>query len=227
MRFGSLSLLVVLGVAGLGCGGGSGGLPDPTGQPGNGDAAYQTPPSTYELPSGFNPTTYEPPPGTYDTPPSSYQTPPGQNNAGGVGSGAPLVDVCSRACGEVLALHCPNSANPAPTQAQCAQGCAEPNGVTCLSDYAAALECVLDNVTPSCDLAGGTPDQKSVDAVTATCQAPLVALADCEQAAQRPNPTPAPGRCTPSSCGTCPTQCDRCICENNDAAMCTMICANT
>jgi hypothetical protein len=245
MRFGSISLLSLVGLMGMACGGGDGGAPVTTGSgtPGNGDASYQTPPSTYQPPTALNPRTYEPPPGSYDTP-------PGQTNAGGIGTGPSIGDVWTRVCNEVLALNCdfsnldsgndgnngngngPSAVPSTMSSMSDAQACAQAGAalsteIPCPSEFAAALSCILDNITLTCDLFSSAADNDSIDQnVAVTCQAPVLAFAQCEGATGATSPPPPANQCETPSCIACPGDCERCLCENSDAQYCNNICIN-
>ncbi len=246
MRFGSISLLIVVGILGVSCG--SGGSGSAGGPALNDDTAYQTPPSNYEPPPALNPKTYEPPPGSYDTP-------PGQTNAGGIGTGPSIGDVWDRVCNEVLALNCdfsklgsgndtnsgnngntPRNGNDTTTMMPAssmtsAQACAQAGeqlaqSIPCPDEFAAALSCILDNITLTCDLFTSTADNQKIDqSIAVTCQAPLLAFAQCDASTQ---PVAQPqGPCMPDSCLNCAGACDRCLCQNSgDAAPCNSICIN-
>lgn len=252
MRFGSISLLSLVGLLGVACGS-SGGAPVATGSgaPGNGDASYQSPPSTYEPPAALNPRTYEPPPGSYDTP-------PGQSNAGGIGTGPSIGDVWTRVCNEVLALNCtfstsgsdtgnngngngngngpgakdPNPASPTTMASMSdAQACAQAGEelatqIPCPSEFAAALSCILDNITLTCDLFSSASNDSIDQNVAVTCQAPVLAFAQCEGAtggSSQPQPVT---QCEYPSCVGCPGMCEMCLCQNNDDIQQCNICLN-
>jgi hypothetical protein len=236
MRFVPVTLLLVLGSVGVSCGGG--GSTDGGAPAGDNEGAYDTPPSSYEPPGAINPSTYETPPGSYDTPPD-------QANAGGLGAGATLGDVCARLCDEVQALSCDFSsaatdngnggegnaasqASSVATPAACAQSCAalEAN-ISCPDEYAAALACILDNVTLTCELFSDASKNTSIDQQLAvTCQTPLIAFAQCEGGNTQQTQPGDQGRCVPNSCINCVGDCDTCICQNTDPGKCTSVCEN-
>ncbi len=245
MRFGSISLLSLVGSMAVACGGGDGGAPVSVGSgaPGNGSTSYQAPPSTYEPPAALNPRTYEPPPGSYDSP-------PGQTNAGGIGTGPSLGDVWSRVCNEVLALNCDfssagddsgndgngNGNGPSVPSTMSsmsdAQACAEAGRalsteIPCPSEFAAALSCILDNITLTCDLFSSAADNESIDqSVAVTCQAPVLAFAQCEGSTSPPSQPQPVSQCEAPSCLACGDQCTTCLCQNNgDLDLCN-ICLN-
>ena len=253
MRFGSISLLSLVGLMGVACGGGSGGAPVSTGNgtPGKSAASYDSPPSTYEPPAALNPRTYEPPPGSYDTP-------PGQSNAGGIGTGPSIGDVWTRVCNEVLALNCDFSnlasdssgngntgngngngngaKNPSAVSTMSsmsdAQACAQAGAdlstqIPCPSEFAAALSCILDNITLTCDLFSSAANNDSIDQnVAVTCQAPVIAFAQCEgttSGSSQPQPVT---QCEAPSCIGCAGTCETCLCQNNDDIQLCNICLN-
>jgi hypothetical protein len=98
MRFGSISLLLVLGVMGVTACAGGGSLTANSSAPDEG--AYNPVPSVDSLPPVLNPSTYA-------MPANAYDAPPGQANAGGIGTGATTQSACATLCNDALALNCP------------------------------------------------------------------------------------------------------------------------
>lgn len=239
MRFGSLSLLLALGSAGLAACGGGGSLGPTDSQPNEG--SYQSVPSIDALPASINPTTYTPPPGSYDAP-------PGQENAGGIGVGATLESVCAELCSDVLGLGCtvtgdsfasdpgkgentdpntpPAPANTLAVPAECASACVQAEAKeACPNELASAFACVLDHVVLTCDLLKDTSDQAHFDQQLAvSCQTALLAYTACHDAQPRAQEPPPQDSCTPNSCARCPDACERCKCQHDGDASACMMC---
>jgi hypothetical protein len=224
MRFQSLTLFLALGAAGtVACGGiGTAGDSGGTGSPPLKNGTYQAPPGTYDTPGLPSPTDYEPP-GT------DYETPPDQSEAGGPGGGATIGAVCSRLCRDVLALHCADVPTDPAAQVECQRGCSELEiEIPCPGQFAAALSCILDNWTLTCEIFEGGSDAELDENLVASCRAPLEEFARCAGSDVNPEPPPEqPGDCQPNSCNNCFDRCQECLCEtDNDVEYCTDTCIN-
>lgn len=236
MRFGFISLFLVLGATGLAACGSGGGSLTPSDSHAN-EGTYEPVPSIDALPASINPSTYTPTPGSYDAP-------PGQANAAGVGTGASIDSVCAELCSDVLGLNCPvtvdasdpghndqDAAPPPPvtvvSPAECTSACATAGEkLPCASEFASAFACILDHVTLSCDLLKDFSDQDQLKQQLGTvCQTSLVEYAACLDGTSAQNEPPPGDTCTSNSCSRCPDDCTRCLCRNDaNPANCTTMC---
>ncbi len=225
MRFQSLTLFLALGATGtVACGGiGTAGDSGDTGGPPLKNGTYQAPPGTYDTPGLPNPTDYE-------QPETEYQAPPDQSEAGGPSNSGSIAAVCNRVCREILALNCSAEGSPA-SEAECTQGCADLDAeVPCPAPYAAALSCLFDNLTLTCELLTSEGDEEELvnlfeEILTESCRAPFEELALCAGADVNQEPPPEQSDCQPNSCNNCFDACQECLCEtDNDVEYCTSTC---
>jgi hypothetical protein len=225
MRFGSLSLLLAVGLLGVGGCGGAG-----TASPG---APATSPPYDTPPPSGNDPVqTQDPTPPAYDTPPTDYQAPDGSSTGGSAGP------ICPRLCKVVTELQCLSDgqggdATPitdADCQAQCQDGIDQAQlDEPCLVQTVDLFACLFDNAEGlTCEFftqaQGGTPNQRQLDqlsqALTTTCSSQYSAYTSCQT--QHPPmdmpPDTTPAVCEAPTCRNCADDCARCYCDANPGA---------
>jgi hypothetical protein len=222
MRIRSITLFLALGTAGtVACGSGGGPEHAPGGAPLR-NGTYQAPPATYDAPGLPNPT-------DYDSPETDYQTPPDQAEAGGPMSGGSVAAVCSRLCRDILALSCPGIPTDATAQSECQQGCAELEvEIPCPGPFATALSCILDYWPLTCEIFEEGGESALDDSIVESCRGPLEDYARCAGADPGQEPPPdGPNDCEPNSCRNCATECDQCMCDNdNDVEYCSSSCTS-